>query len=154
MAKILESFKKEKLNGWILYFIFQADVVSALINVVCVAQLLVFLQREKYKWANSKLWLYFFVIIQIVIGALTFSKWHDIFAILAGVSSTVAYFVLNKKLYRFISLFSMSSWVLNSVFKWYIIALLHDSFATVSVLVSIVRFDILKQNDETPLNKV
>ena len=29
MAKILESFKKEKLNGWILYFIF-LGIIQAL----------------------------------------------------------------------------------------------------------------------------
>ena len=132
---------------WIFYFIMQGDFVSALINVVCVIQLVVFLQRDKYKWANNVAWMYAFLVVQVLIGVFTFKVWHDVFAVLAGVTSTIAYFVLNKRVYRYLSLISMVSWVLNSAFKVYIIALLHDSFATASVGVSLIRFELLKQDD-------
>ena len=95
--KIILLFAVASFLCWIFYFLLQGDFVSALINLVCVIQLLVFLQREKYKWANSIWWMIGFFILQLILGILTFKNWHDVFAVLAGVSATVAYFVMNKK---------------------------------------------------------
>ena len=130
---------------WTLYFILQGDFVSGLINIVCVVELIVFLQREKYKWANKKWLLVLFLAIQLTLGILTFKVWHDVFAILAGIFTTFSYFVLSKKTYRILSVFNMSFWVANSISKTYLFALINDTFGLLSVLIAILRFYILKK---------
>ncbi|MBO7214472.1 MAG: YgjV family protein [Clostridia bacterium] len=126
---------------WIFYFILYGDLVSAIVNFVCIVQGYVFLCREKYKWANSKLWFFFFLVVQITLGIIFFKVWHDIFPIIAGVFNVIAYFVMNKTQYRFFGLCCLIFWVLNSAFKFYPIALANDVFGSISAFVSIVRYD-------------
>ena len=132
---------------WVIYFALQGDFVSAIVSLGGTAQYLVYMQRGKYRWADSWLWLVVFLTYQGAFGIITFNKWQDIFAVLAGLFGAVAYFVTNKKLYRTLSLFSLLFWVTNSIFKFYIVAFLNDSFATVSVIIAIIRYDLLKKKN-------
>ncbi|MBR6737864.1 MAG: YgjV family protein [Clostridia bacterium] len=128
---------------WVMYFLLQGDLTSAFTCFIGVIQGLIFLQREKYKWASSVLWLYFFVIIQIVSGVLCFKEWHDIFAISAGVLNAFAYFVISRKKYRVLGFACLFAWVLNSTFKFYPLAFVNDLFECISALIAIIRFDII-----------
>lgn len=133
---------------WLFYFFLQGDFVSAIVSFVAVIQFFVFMQMGKKKWASSVWWLVIFLTFQLVFGILTFKVWKDIFALLAGLLGTIAYFVMDKKKYRFLSFLCMSCWVVNSILKLYLIALLNDAFATISVAVAIVRFDILNKREQ------
>ena len=137
---------------WTCYFLLQGDFVGALMNLTCLIELIVFYQRGKHAWAEKGWWLYFFLTLQLTLGILTFKIWHDVFAIVGGLLTTLSYFVLNKRTYRFISFFNMSSWVCNGAFKGYVLTLINDSLAVLSVLVSIVRFYVLKKDDEKETN--
>lgn len=146
--KVIFLFASCAALCWVLYFLVQGDFVSALINLINMASIIIFSKREKYKWASSK---YLFIAIaslQLTLGILTFKNWHDSFAIIGGVFATLCYFVASKKTYRILSAFNMSSWVLNSISKMYIIALINDSFALISVIVSIFRFYVFKKGDD------
>ena len=134
---------------WLLYFLMQGDFVSTGISVIGIIQTIIFYQRDKRAWANNKFWLYLFMAIQLIIGVITFKKWFDVFAVIAGVSGTIAYFVTDKRVYRYISLVSMTTWILNGVFKFYLLALLHDTFATVSIIIAIIRFEVLNKEKST-----
>lgn len=137
---------------WVMYFLVQGDFVSMFINLICMINIIIFLQRDKYKWANSKWLLYIFIALQLTLGIISFKYWHDIFAIVGGVLTTLSYFVLNKKTYRIINVFNMSCWVSNSISKMYLLALINDSFALVSVIVSIFRFYVFKQDNDSKKN--
>ncbi len=134
---------------WTCYFIFYGDFVSALVNIICVVQGIIFLQRGKKKWATSKFWLYFFIATQVTLGIIFFKIWHDVFPIVAGVLNVLCYFALNQKTYRLFGFLTLSFWVLNSAFKFYPIALANDVFGVISAFVSIIRYDILKKSKET-----
>lgn len=145
--KLIFLFASLSALCWVMYFLVQGDFVSMFINLICMINIIIFLQRDKYKWASSKWLLYLFVALQLTLGILSFKVWHDVFAIVGGVLTTLSYFVLSKKTYRFINVFNMSSWVANSISKMYVIALINDSFALISVIVSIFRFYVFKRDD-------
>lgn len=145
--KLIFLFASLSALCWVMYFLVQGDFVSMFINLICMINIIIFLQRDKYKWASSKWLLYLFVALQLTLGILSFKAWHDVFAIVGGVLTTLSYFVLSKKTYRFINVFNMSSWVANSISKMYVIALINDSFALISVIVSIFRFYVFKRDD-------
>jgi hypothetical protein len=65
--------------GWFSYFVLQGDFISGVSNVIGIISNLIFMFREKYRWANSKLWLFFFLAIAGVYSSLTFKVWKDIF---------------------------------------------------------------------------
>ena len=139
---------------WVFYFFFNGDLTSTITGLIGTIQGLIFLFREKYKWAGSKFWLYFFIVVQLACGIFTFSVWHDVFALSAGVFNVLTYFVLERRKYRIMGFFLMLSWVLNSVFKFYPIALINDVFAFISVCVAIIRYDLVPYVKEKRANKL
>ena len=82
--------------------------------------------------------------MQVLVTVFTVSSWVDIFCTTAGFLGIFAYFFQSAKTYRFLSFLHMSIWVANSIANFYIVALLSDSFSTVSCAVAIYRFDIRK----------
>ena len=114
----------------------------------------VFMQKGKKKWADSIWWMVIFLGIQLFLGVFTFKEWHDIFALFGGMLTTLVYFVMDQKKYRLLAFISLLSWVLNGVFKGYVIALINDASGATSALVGILRFDVLeKKKKETQTNE-
>ena len=133
---------------WVLYFAFLGNVASTLTCFINVIKLLIFMQRDKHKWAESVWWLILFLVLQVLVSIYTIfsptSSWMDVFCITAGFFGVLAYFFKDAKKYRFLSFIHMSLWVANSIANFYPIALLSDAFSTVSCGVAIVRYDLLK----------
>lgn len=133
---------------WTAYFGLYGNLISAITCGLSALRGLVFMKRDTCKWARSIFWLYFFLALQIavVVWASTISfSWLDIFTISAGFIGIFAYFVTNEKQYRLISFIHMSFWVINSSVYFYPIALISDSFSTISCGVAIYRFDLSKR---------
>ncbi len=139
---------------WVLYFIFYGDFASALTCLIGCIRLLIFMQKGKYKWADSPLWLIFFLALQVAVAIFTFRIWQDLISITAGFFGIFAYFVIDPKKYRALSFIHMALWVVNSAVKFYPIALISDSVSTISVTVAMIRFSIMekkaKKNNTQP----
>ncbi len=156
ILKVIEfQFKKRSVilflaligsGCWTFYFLFQGDFVSAAMNLVSAVQLVVFLQRGKYKWADSKFWFFFFFVLQVILGIVFFKSWHDIFPIIGALFNVIMYYVISGKMYRLTGFICLLLWVLNGVFKFYPIALINDVFGAISALVAIIRYDIFKKS--------
>jgi hypothetical protein len=131
--------------GWMLYFILQGDLTSAMMNVIGITRSIVFMQREKHKWANSVFWLFFFIAIMVGCVLLTFSSWKDIFPLLGTVLGTISFFVLSETLLRVLNIGTYCMWIGNSISKGYVIAMISDAFALISCIVSIIRYRDKKQ---------
>lgn len=128
---------------WVTYFILNGDFTSALVNVIGAIQGLVFMQRSKHKWADSVFWLYFFLAVQVAIAFFIWKSPFSLFSIVAGLIGTIAYFVIDEKLYRYLFLALILLWIGNGIVYFYPIALIHDSFAAVSITIAIIRYNIL-----------
>ena len=160
--KILETQNKRRKNilffallnasFWVAYFVLSGDFTSALVNLIGVAQLSIFSQRASKEWASSKFWLFFFLAVQLVVSIFTWKDYFSLLPVFAGLISTITYFVMDEKAYRYFFLTMMLCWIGNGIARGYIIALIHDIFATVSILIAIIRYNILgkeKTNDKT-----
>ena len=151
-CKVIEyQIKKPFLNKavatlanflWVLYFALYGDFASALTCVLNLVRIVIFAQRGKQKWASSSIWLYVFIILQIVVAVSTFRVWKDVFSLLAGFVGIFAYYVLDQKKYRALSFVFMVLWLLNSISKLYLMGLISDAFSTLSVSIAIYRYDI------------
>lgn len=138
---------------WISYFILNGDFTSATVNTISCIQALIFLQRGKHKWADSKFWLFFFLAAQVGASFFTWKSPFSLFSIGAGLLSTVAYYVMDEKLYRYFFLALILLWIGNGIVYFYPIALIHDVFASVSIIIAIVRYNFIKKekNPKTDL---
>ena len=138
--------------GWFSYFALQGDLISGTASLIGMMSNTVFLFREKYRWANSNLWLVFFLCVGGVFSAFTFRTWVDIFPLLASLTTTVAFFMIKENNIRKISLLSYSLFACNNSIKFYIIALIADITALISVITSLIRYskkeEQPKENEE------
>ena len=134
--------------GWLSYFALQGDFISGGANIIGIMSNVVYLYRGKYRWADSKWWLVFFLIFAGAYSVLTFKVWNDIFPTLACLSSTVAFFMIKEKNIRMISLFTYCMFMCNSISKLYVVALIADITALISVVISLIRYRTFSKNDE------
>lgn len=139
---------------WITYFLLNGDFTSTLVSVISFIQLIVFSKRGKYKWASSYIWLVVFLSAQVVFAIFTYRSPLSLFAIAGGMLSTVAYFVMNEKLYRYIFFFVCLLWIGNGIAFSYYIALIHDIFATTSIVIAIFRHNLKKEKKQTVEEKL
>ncbi len=124
---------------WVIYFLLQGNIISASASLVGTTSSLIFLHRQKHKWANSIFWLYFFIAVSIIFGIIGFVKWYSIFALLAAIFGVITYFVKSPKAYRYFALVFTICWLVNSICNKFILALVSDTVCLVSILISIAR---------------
>ncbi len=131
---------------WVAYFLVQGDFASMFACLITALDIVIFMCRDKYKWANSKIWVVLFVSLQLILGIISYKVWHDLFAIIGGTIIVICYSLKSKKAYRILSAFGLACWLANSISKMYIIALINDAFGCVSAIVSILRFYVFNKN--------
>ena len=126
--------------GWLLYFALQGDLISGTANIIGIMSKVIVVSREKYKWAESRLWNVFFLAFAGVFSILTFKSLVDIFAVIACVSSVLAFFMEKENNIRKVALVSFCAFVCNSISKLYIVALVADITALISIITSLIRY--------------
>ena len=149
---LIIAFASISTGCWMCYYLLNGNLTSALVSLIAIVKYIIFAQREKHKWADSKWWLYGFLVVQIIVGILTFKNWTSIFAVTAGILGTFAYFTVSQKNYRWILLCCQTCWVINGAFNLYYVALIADSLATISIITAIIRFTILEKKKKQNLS--
>lgn len=134
-------FAMSSVSCWVVYFLLQGDFVTALTNGVCVFQAIVFMQREKHSFANSKIWLFIFIAFQIAIGIIFWQTWKNIFPLIGSMLEVTAYFIISRKAYRLLGVVFALFFVLNSAFNLYYVSLINDVAVCISSLIAIIRYD-------------
>ncbi len=125
--------------GFFSYFFLQGQFISGVGNVIGIISSIIFLMRDKYRWANSKLWIIFFLAVAATFSILTFKTWKDIFPMLGCLSSMLAFFMIKEENIIKISFFTYVFFMCNSISKLLIVALIADVTAFISVLISLLR---------------
>ncbi len=125
--------------GWLLYFALQGDLLSGAANVIGILSNIIYIFRTKYRWASSRLWLLFFLLVAGVYSVLTFRVWNDVFPLVACLLSMIAFFMIKEVNISRISFFTYIMFMCNSISKLYIVALIADVTALISVLISLYR---------------
>jgi len=141
---------------WMLYFICTGNATAGVTGVIAIVQNLIFMQRENKKWADSYFWLVFFLCVQV--GITVWSVWDgisitEIFPLFASPFGLIAYFVIKGKVFRSLILMSSLCWFANSLIGTFIantganlwMAFICDVLSVGSIIIAIIRFDILKK---------
>ena len=125
---------------WVLYFIFLRDYTSAISCGISAAMLWAFSKQEKWKWVLSPVTVTIFAVIIAGFSISAFRVWADIFPVMAGVFGIIANSRKKESTFRKFGLLCYISWLMNSIFKMFPIALINDASCTISVAVSIYRY--------------
>ena len=87
---------------WLTQYLLLGAYSGAGIALVSMIRGLVFVNREK-QWAKSRLWLYGFWTLSIVIGILTWKNLFSIFTMVASLVAITSFWIGNPKLSRVFS---------------------------------------------------
>ena len=136
-------------TSWVLYFLLQGDLTSAIACGLSAVMLAVFSKKDRWPWATGKISVALFIALLCGFSLLSFQGWSDIFPLLAGVFAVIANSRSTEKHLRQFSLPWCLAWLLNSTFKMYPVALVNDLFCTASTVIALIRYrDRGKQRKE------
>ena len=126
--------------SWVLYFLLQGDLTSAIACALSAVMMAVFAKKDKWKWAVSPFTVALFTVLICGFSLLSFAVWSDIFPLLAGVFAVIANSRSSEKRLRQYALFWCLFWLLNSAFKMYPVAFANDFLCTISTVVALIRY--------------
>ena len=127
-------------TSWVVYFLLQGDLTSAIACALSAIMLGVFAKRDRWNWVKSPFCTVFFIVLICGFSALSFAVWSDVFPLLAGVFAVIANSRANEKRLLQFSLLWCGFWLLNSACKLYPVAFANDLFCTVSTVVALIRY--------------
>lgn len=137
------------LVGILLFVIHYALLgawIGSLMNLVEAVMVFIAYKKETDTWAQRKFWPYIFVAIFIVAGTLTAKSIVDFLPVLAQIFGTIAVWQTNPRAIRFIMLAPRPLWFTYNLVVGSYAGMITEAFILVSVLVGIIRFDILGQS--------
>lgn len=153
---VLLSFQKNKrvtilllmLVGLILFVIhygFLNAWTGALMNLVEAGVVFVSYKKETDLWAKHRFWLDIFVVTYVVAGIITAKSFIDFLPIVAQVFGAIAVWQKNPKAIRFLMLIPRPLWFIYNFTVGSYAGMTAETLILASVLIGIIRFDILKK---------
>jgi hypothetical protein len=129
---------------FVLHYILLGAFTGAVMNLIEAAVVFVAYKKEDTKWAQSKYWLYVFICAFIIAGSVVGNNLIDNLPIFAQIAGTIAVYQKNPRMIRFIMLVPRPLWFIYNLTVGSSAGVLAEVLIFSSVLIGIIRFDILK----------
>jgi len=130
-----------------LHFIMLGALTAVGMNIVGMIRSMVFLLSDKKKWASWRYWPIVFIVLFLVAGLMAKESWLGVLPVVAMVIETSGLWLKNLKRLRMISLFPHPFWVVYNMIKGSWAGVITEVFVFSSILIAIVRYDILKRSE-------
>ena len=124
---------------------------GAILNLICALRGIVFANSDK-KWAKSKIWLAAFIIINIICAVVTWSVWYSVLPLAGMLLSTVSFWLKDETKIRLVTLPSSPCWLVYNALCGSVAGVITECFITSSIIIAIVRYDILKNGKRVSKN--
>ena len=124
-----------------VHLFFLGGLTGAGMTFIASVGTLVFRERTSKKWAESHLWLYFFLLLNIVAGILTWAGAVSLLPVLGSSLTVVALWSKKTKSIRFISASAMLPWFAYAYIIGSPPVMLSSALIFCSSLFNIMRFD-------------
>ncbi|MDD5602931.1 MAG: YgjV family protein [Eubacteriales bacterium] len=155
LALAVLSFQSRRLKGillfqtlanaaFIVHYVLLGAYTGAAINFLGAFRNIVFYNKEK-SWASKKFWLYFFITVYIASGIASWENIYSLLPILGVIMTTMAYWVKDAAITRKLVLPGTIFWLVYSIAVFSIAGTITEILILVSVITSIVRYDIKKE---------
>ncbi len=126
---------------FVIHFLLLNAYTGALINVVMVLRNLVFAQRDRKRWANSKWWLYVFIFLSVLVLIFFWQGWPSILPVIGLIVGTYGLFRENPKEMRFFILLTALVWIPYTIIVHSYSGLLNHVVSNLGLLVGMYRLD-------------
>ena len=156
---VILSFQKRERQAllWVmliglLLFVAHFSLLNAwtgsFMNLIEVGIVFVSFKKDTAVWARWRFWPHIFILSYILAGFLTFKILSDILPIIAQIFGAVAVWQKNPHAIRFIMLIPRPLWFIYNFIVGSYAGMVTEVFILLSVVVGIIRFDILGQTQK------
>ena len=125
------------------HFILLGAFTGMSVNFAAVPRNLIFARNLEKK--QQFLWTEVFIAVFVTLGVFTWESPFSLFPIFAMSMSTIVFSLKEPRYIRFLSLPISAFWITYNVISFSVAGVLTESFCVCSILIAIIRFDILKK---------
>ena len=122
---------------------------GALLNIHGICRALTFYQRGKYKWADSPLWVWFYIAAAVVCVAVTYKSPLDLLPLIGQIFTTISFFMKDAAKIRLFTLPSPPCWFIYHLSTGNIGGTLNEIFVISSIIIGMIRLDRKKEGRKT-----
>ena len=114
-------------------------------NLLCSSRAAVFFFREKYRWADSIVWLPVYIIVSAVMTVWTWESWISLMPLIGMVSTTFAQFSKKPKVVRLLTLPNCPCWLIYNSITGSISGVITEILIAISIIVGFLRHDVKRE---------
>lgn len=129
---------------FVVHFSLIGAYTGAAMNVVCALRCTIYYFSDR-KWAKSKAWLAVFIGVSVVLGVLTWGDIYSVFPLMAMVVTSISFWLKKESHIRLLTLPTQPGWMIYNIHNNSISGLLTDIVIFSSILIAIIRYDIIKK---------
>ena len=159
LVVVIFSFQRNKrsalllimLGGLLLFATSYALLhawTGSLANLIEAGVTFVAYKKEDKVWAKQPYWLYIFIGLYVLSGVITARSWADTLPIIAQTFGAIAVWQTSSRRIRYLMLIPRPLWFTYNLIVGAQAAMIAEVLIFTSVVVGIVRFDILKQKEK------
>ena len=117
--------------------------IGAVMNLIEAGVVFVSYKKETKSWAKQKFWPYIFITLYLAVGLVTAKTVVNFLPIVAQIFGAIAVWQTNPRAIRFLMLAPRPLWFIYNFFVGSYAGMVTEVFILLSVVIGIVRFDIL-----------
>ena len=126
---------------WMLHYLLLGNIMSAVIaNLIGIVRNIIYGLRGKYKFADSKIIPIASIIAFLISGVFTYTNPFDILPTLAMVFASIAFFVKEERIIRYISVLVGVCWLTFGIYAGSIAGIISDGSTLISIIIAIIRY--------------
>lgn len=104
---------------WSVSYLLQGNYTGGILNAIAMGRETVFYNRDKHKWASSRLWLVFFLIVTMIspMYSLISGKegWYAVLPAIGSLAAVIGFYSRSANVSRYIGLFANGVWMIYNI---------------------------------------
>lgn len=127
---------------WSVSFLLTANYTGSILNAIGMGREVVFYNRDKRKWASTRLWLVFFLVVTAIspMYSLISGKegWYAILPAIGSIAAVIGFYSRSADFSRYIGFFANGIWMVYNIICGKIPAITSSAILLLSGLVGTV----------------
>ena len=135
-----DKLLKTKLTAnvfWALSYAFLNAYSGAFNCSICVLREFVFLNRRR-KWASSKIWLVFFMVLMALVAVITWKSIFNIFPSTASIIAVIIFWIGDPKLTRILQFPCSILYLTYNIYCGSVMGIVNEFFSITSIIIALI----------------
>ena len=125
---------------WMTHYLMLGSMSAVFANLIGTVRNVIYGFRGKYKFADSKIVPAISILVFLVTGIMTYTTPFDILPTFAMVCASIAFFIKDEKMIRYISVFIALPWLVFGIYAGSIASIVSDGSTLLSIIIAILRY--------------